>query len=403
MTTARPWKLRFTPARTAYRLVLVSMVVASAAVAAEPTQTFAFVPQWTLPLRRNAELGRLTERTAPVLNGELAYVASLGGELLILERDRGFPYLPTKKLGGGVDGALAHGRAKIVVGDTKGTLLALNARDASEAWRFTTGAEWLSPPVVVRGKVIAFSGNETVYALGETDGRELWHYTRSGDEKLTIHGVATPVVSGDEVFVGFADGYFAVLDLGSGRPKWTRKLRTRDRFYDVDAPPYVDDALVIVASYDGRIHALDRASGDTRWILPMGSYGGFAADEENLYFAGLDSHVYAIARADGKVLWSTPFEKGIGTRPQLWNDVLVVTTSHDPLLAIDKKTGTILDRVRLGAGSVANVAVADDGFVLALSNYGNLYAYRLMRKIATNVPEPIRLWTGSVRFVPRAR
>lgn len=377
--------------------VASALALPSGLRAADVDNDVAFVPQWTMPLRKGNDTGRLTERTAPVLNSDVAYVGSLGGEFLTLNRDQHYKLLPARKPGGAIDGALSYGRAKVIVGDTKGNLVAYHSRDASEAWRFKVAGEWLSPPAVARGKIIAVAGSDTVYALSEGEGKELWHYDHAGDEKLTVHGSASPVVAGDEVFVGFADGYFAALDLATGKAKWTRKLRTRDRFYDIDAPAFVDDAMVVVASYDGRIHALDRASGDTKWVFPVGSYGGFAADADNLYFAGLDSQVYAVSRATGKPVWNVSFERGVGTKPELWNDVVVVATSHDPLLAIDKRTGKVLSSVRLGAGSTANVAVAEDGFVLALSNYGNLYAYRLMKTVHTLFSNPITLWTGAVR------
>jgi outer membrane protein assembly factor BamB len=353
--------------------------------------------RWIEPLRHGHgfEL-QPEERTKPVVIGDVVYAAGLEGHVVAMHRTDGY-MLWSYEMPAGVDGSLAYGRSKLFVGDTQGNLIALNARDGSVAWKFKIGAEWLAPVAVIRDRVIAMTSSEEVYALSDSQGKEIWHFSHRGDEKMTIRGTAGPATYGNEVYQGFSDGSEIALSVDKGDQIWQKKLRTRERFYDVDMTAYVDETSVIAASFDGRLMSLNRLNGDTRWMLPVGSYGGFVAEENRLYFAGLDNKFYAVERENGRILWSTPFAGGVAMTPTRVGDTLVFTSSSDPVYILDRKTGEILDRATLGTGSLAGATGADDWFY-CLSNYGNLYSFQLRKTLeASPSRAPRTLPTPSLR------
>jgi outer membrane protein assembly factor BamB len=241
------------------------------------------------------------------------------------------------------------------------------------------------------------TSSEEVYALTDSQGKEVWHFSHRGDEKMTVRGTAGPAPYGNEVYQGFSDGSEVALSLAKGDVLWQKKLRSRDRFYDVDMTAYVDDVAVIAASFDGRLMSLNRMTGDTRWILAVGSYGGFVVEENRVYFAGLDNKFYAVDRENGHILWSTPFDGGVALTPARVGDALVFSTSSDPVYIVDRKTGEILARTVLGTGSLAGAAAVDDWFY-CLSNYGNLYSFQLRKTLeATPSRAPRTVPTTSLR------
>jgi outer membrane protein assembly factor BamB len=286
-----------------------------------------------------------------------------------------------KQLGGAIEGSLAYGRSKIVVGDSQGHLYGLNARDGSEAWQFKIQSEWLAPATFLRDKIFVMSASDDLYALSENQGKELWHYSHRGDEKMTIRGTGSPMVFGNEVFQGFSDGNLVALTVGNGRVLWTKKLRSKDRFYDIDMIPYVDEQRVIAGTYDGKVYSLDRLTGNTQWIFPAGSYGGFLAEESRIYFSGLNGTFYALDKTTGTVIWKTPFDKGVGMTPVRAGDYLVLTTSGDPVYVIDPTDGKIQWTGKLGTGSMAGAAGSSDGWFYCLSNYGNLYSFAIIKNV----------------------
>jgi outer membrane protein assembly factor BamB len=236
----------------------------------------------------------------------------------------------------------------------------------------------------MRGKVLAISSSDDLYALGETDGKERWHYSHRGDEKMTVRGTASPVVFGNEVFQGFSDGYFVALGAAQGRELWKRKLAVRSRFYDIDFTPYVDEQLVIVATYDGSLYSLDRLTGNTKWLFPIGSYSGPLVEGDVLYVPGLDRNFYALDRDHGQVKWKVEFEGNVGMEPVKVGDYILLPTSGDPQYLIDPKAQKIAWSGSLGTGSFGGASADPDGWFYTLSNYGNLYSFQIG---TTNIAE----------------
>lgn len=341
---------------------------------------------WVLPLRSEPRFDLVPyERTAPILMGELLFVADLTGGVRAIHRKSG-RVIWQKQMPGSVCGAFAYGRSMVVVGDRQGHLRALNTRDGSEAWTFKAGAEWLSPPVFVRTKVngemqnlvIATTSAGEMYALSESKGREVWHYARKGDEKMTVFGSGGPAVFNEEIYQGFSDGSIVALRADRGRVLWEKTLRTRGRFYDIDMKPYVDEKRLLVANFDGSLHSLDRLRGDTQWVFPVGSYSGFLVEQGKVYFAGTNKQFYSLDLASGQAVWTNAYEGNVAASPMMLGGYLVFPTSGDPVHLVDPLTGTYVLRTSLGAGSLAAPAGDEaDRALYLLSNYGNLYSFEL--------------------------
>ncbi len=337
--------------------------------------------EWVFPTRvgHTFEL-RPHERTRPLVVGDIIYAANLEGRLIAFHRKEGYIFWETK-LPVSIDGALTYGRSKIYVGDRAGTLHALNARDGSEAWTANVGAEWLSAPALLRDRLYAMASNDELVAINSDDGKILWRYSHRGDEKMTIRGTSSPTVSGGEVFVGFSDGSLMALNAETGQEIWTKKLRVRDRFYDVDMPPLVDDTSVYAATFDGMLYRLDRKTGATKWSFPVGSYGGFVLEDGRLYFSGLNGSLYALDASSGQVIWKVPFEAGVAMTPTKVGNTLVVTTSADPFYVLDPKDGRLISVGRLGVGTLSAAVSGGDEWFYCMSNYGNLYAFSVADRL----------------------
>lgn len=351
--------------------LLALLAVAAQGVSIDTRWVNRAAPDYRVELRPN-------ERTQPVLVGDILYYATLSGDVYAIHRTNGYQFWK-KRLPGPVDGALSYGRAKLFIGTTTGHLYALNARDGSEAWHLQIGLPWLTPPLQVGARLYVTASNHELYVLQERNGREIWHYSRRGDEKMTIRAAGAPAVFGNEVYQGFADGHVVALTQ-DGKEAWSKRLRTRDRFYDVTMAPHVDDKRVIVATYDGNLYSLDRLSGSVQWSIPVGVYGGVLVDGDDVYFAGLDRHFYAVDARSGNVRWKTAFPRGVGMKPVLLGDRLVFTTSGDPICVVSARDGKILAEEAVGTGSMAPPAAHSDGWFYALSNYGNLYAFALTER-----------------------
>lgn len=90
------------------------------------------------------------------------------------------------------------------------------------------------------------------------------------------------MVSGDQLFMGFADGYLIALGLEDGVPSGSASSRPSggSAFLDVDTTVAADgQGHVYAASYKDGVYALDAKTGDIEWTsvrpgingLPRGS------------------------------------------------------------------------------------------------------------------------------------
>jgi outer membrane protein assembly factor BamB len=382
----------------AFFLAMAPLLAPSARAAASPAE---MVTDWTIPLRGDVPVNVPRERTRPVVLGDIVFIASLAGQAIALHRLDAYRFW-TANLPGGVEAAFNQGRSKLIAGTRNGNLLALNTRDGSTAWQTQKLSEWLSQPEIVRGKVIVSSSADEVFALHENTGAVLWQYNGRGDERMTIRGTSSPTVFNNDVFVGFATGKVVSLALEDGAVRWEKTVHSRRmqrRFYDIDMKPYVDEKSVIVGNYDGNTVSLNRDTGDTQWLFPVGSYGGYLVENDRVYFAGTNGSFYSLDRGTGQPVWSIKYEGGIGTAPVRVGEYLVFTVSGDPIYLLDAENGRVVDTYRLGAGSLAGASASGADSFYCLSNYGNLFGFSIRKKHPLRTAmEPVPTLSALNRF-----
>lgn len=81
-----------------------------------------------------------------------------------------------------------------------------NSNGIEELWRFTTGAQVNSSPVVVDAVVYVRSHDGNLYALAADTGTEQWRF------KIESFFSPSPVVVGGVVYIGSADGNVYALE-----------------------------------------------------------------------------------------------------------------------------------------------------------------------------------------------
>ena len=120
------------------------------------------------------------------------------------------------------------------------------------------------------------------------------------------------------------------------------------------APVHADGRLY-AASLDGRIEAIDAASGRSVWSVHLGERkgmlwrrsdtslrwsGGPAVEGDLLVAGGLDGQVYALGAADGAERWHVDLGAEIIARPAIANGIVVVRTNAGRLVGLDAADGS---------------------------------------------------------------
>lgn len=109
---------------------------------------------------------------------------------------------------------------------TAEALVALDAADGSEVWRFAPSRQpWPSAPAVHDGTVfVAMIDEDTVYAIDAESGEELWSLPEAGHVHAGPHLVAGEHVSESMLYSGTEDGELLRIDPSSGAVNYRTDL-----------------------------------------------------------------------------------------------------------------------------------------------------------------------------------
>jgi outer membrane protein assembly factor BamB len=191
---------------------------------------------------------------------------------------------------------------RLYVGDWRGDVWALDARNGRTLWRFHTGGAVKGGVAAAGGRLYIGSYDGHLYCLSP-GGKLIWRAT--AQPRLLGNGrfYATPAVAYDRVYIGSTDGKVYSFGAETGKLRWSHS--TGGYVY---ASAAVWNGLVLAGSYDNRFYAFDAATGDVRWRFDAhGRISGSATVIGNVvYFATLKRRTYALDARTGKLLWSFP-------------------------------------------------------------------------------------------------
>lgn len=292
--------------------------------------------------------------------------------------------------GGGQGGGVSVDGDRVFFATGYGQIVALDAANGRELWRYQMTAPARSGPAIAQGRVFAIAIDNTTHAVDAATGRRIWSHTGIS-ESAGFVGAASPVVDGTTVVVGYSSGEIFALRAESGRVLWSDSLsgviRTGEisGMADIRGRPSVDRGLVIAASQSGRTVAIDLRSGARVWEQEIGSLGQPWVAGDFVFVMGVNGELACLVRRDGRARWVTQLPRFtdearrrgriVWTSPVVAGDRLVVANSEGYALILDPRDGRILERVALPGGvSVAPVAAMRSVFMVTDS--GNLAVLR---------------------------
>ncbi len=266
----------------------------------------------------------------------------------------------------------------LYVSSADGTLAALNRITGEPRWQLDLHEELTTTPTIASGRLFVMSSEESLTAVDAKEGKSLWKFHRDPPGGFTIRGNARPQIAHGSVFAAFADGTVAALNPADGATRWTRQVSGTGEYLDVDwleAPE--DDSRVYVASAKLGALALDAATGDGSWSVPLPGANHVLVDGPRI-FAGGRGLLLALDRQTGAELWRLKLTSDrYPTQPVAMNGMVLLAEERGPLLALDAQTGAPRGAFDPGSGfSMAPLAIP--GVVYIISNSGSLFSLGLL-------------------------
>jgi len=348
-----------------------------------PAELVEFAPTVQVKTLWSRDVGAGTSKQylklRPSVSGEHVYAADSRGRITAFDAVSGST-LWESRVDAPITGGPGVGAGLVMVGTSDGEVIALEAEDGNEIWRARVSSEVLSPPGAAEGVVVVRTIDGKLYGLKTEDGARLWVYDRSVPA-LSLRGTSTPAIADDLVIAGFDSGRLVALAIRDGTPAWEARVAVPsgrselERLVDLDADPVVYRNTVYAVTFQGRVSAVDLATGAEVWRRDMSSHAGVGVDRSNVYVTDERSHVWALDRQSSASLWrQQKLQARAVTSPASHRQYVVVGDLEGYVHWLRQEDGQFAARVRVDKAGIIAPPVATEQAVYVYGAGGELVA-----------------------------
>lgn len=190
----------------------------------------------------------------------------------------------------------------VYFGSTDGNLYAVNAKDGSLKWKFSTMGAVRSTPCLYNGIVYFGSWDQHIYAVNQDSGELLWKYqTKADPENHLMEGIQASVTAENgRVFIGSRDGFFYALDARSGSLQW--QYSTWPSW--IASTSVVKNGTVFLSTSDSfLLIALDATTGKEKFNVKSKGYNFSSATfaGNQIFFGDFTGNCYTVDSENGKI------------------------------------------------------------------------------------------------------
>lgn len=316
-------------------------------------------PVWT---HRMAEG---VETTAAIVDGRV-FVGDLAGNFSSLSLATGEPAWTVALEEEIKSSPLVHGDT-VYFGDELGRVHGLAIADGTTRFVFEAGGPVTGAPNLGGNCLLFGSYDNHVYCIDPTSGKERWKVETQG----YVHG--SPAVAGDVALISGCDGFVRWIALDDG----TERARLDIGSY-VAASPVIVAGHAIFGTFDNQVVAVDLETRAEAWrytsdrAFPF--YSSPASDGETLFLGGRDKRLHALDVASGEARWIERFRARVDASPALVGEHVAAADESGILRLVSTGDGSTVWEFEGADGFAASPAVADGRLVIGAVD-GTVYAF----------------------------
>jgi outer membrane protein assembly factor BamB len=351
----------------------------------------------------SSKVGRGTERLRlglrPASDGIRVYAGAYNGNVAAFDAATGRKIWSVE-----TDLALSAGpglaNGVLAFGSSDGVLLALEAETGNELWRVPVISEILAAPAVGANVVVARTVDGGLRGHAIDDGRQLWLIEQDLGP-LVLRGNTAPQIAGSIVVAGFDNGRVGAYELGTGDALWEIPVGVPSgrgelaRLVDVGAAGLQivstgGAARVYAVGYNGRVVAIDLATGFEFWEQELSSYAGLGADVANVYVTTNFDAIVALGGGAGTQQWRQEALRLRDVTPATRFGSAVVVGDYEGYLHwLNAEDGSLLARERATSDRVTAAPLVVGTSLIAQGDDGSLVAFAIEEEEPEEIePEP---------------
>jgi outer membrane protein assembly factor BamB len=261
----------------------------------------------------------------------------------------------------------------VLVGSEDGHLYAIDRTSGQERWRYHTRGAVTSTAAVAGSRAFVVGGGGSLHALELDSGRLLWtlstgepeiYEQRPGEPRNWDFYASSPVIAGDTIVIGGADGVVYAVDVADGTPRWKRAIGGPIR-----STPAISTGSVYAGTMRGVLVALSLDDGEPRWTFDTEGNRNFPRGEvqssptvagDLVVFGARDGFLYALDATTGSEQWRSDHDGSwVITSPAIADGLVFAGSSDGQFVqAVELATGVERWRVETGARVFSSPAVA---------------------------------------------
>lgn len=329
--------------------------------------------EWNKKIGSDNNFGRLV----PAFSNDTIIHISSNGYLVAIDSDSGLVLwtIQTEDL---VSGAVTVGFKKIFYGTLDGDLVALDFKDGAEIWRSQVSSEILSPPVTNGSIVAAQTSDGKITGFNIKNGEQKWVHQNT-IPKLTLRGTATPILAKGFIFTGFANGKVSMIYPDSGAIRLEIPVTINEgkseleRVVDIDGKSVVSNDLLVSASYQGNITAIDLKQGQISWQEKISSVHDLVSVRSRVIAIDEKDSIKGFGLSTGAILWQQDGLKLRGvSSPAALGGNFAIGDSEGYVHILDSKNGSFIGRKKVSKRPILEI-ISKGSSLVVVDDSGRLF------------------------------
>ncbi|MCY4543514.1 MAG: PQQ-binding-like beta-propeller repeat protein [Rhodobacteraceae bacterium] len=289
-------------------------------------------------------------------------------------------------------GGLGYGSGRLFATSGYGVLRAIDPGSGATLWTQRFEYPAIYPPVAFGNSVYLVTLGNYAWSINATTGRRNWR-VESTHALGASTGEASTAIGGGGAFVPFPSGEVIAANAANGRIVWTHFVGgTKDpdavrTIAGVAASPVLSGNRLYVSNLAGVLSALDASTGIPIWSVPEGSANAVLAVGDSVFAINDSSELVRLSAINGQRIWSVQLphftRESVRRRqevhdhygPLLVGGRILVASSDEEIRMYSPESGELVSSLRISGGAAATPAVVE-GTLYVVSDNGRLNAYR---------------------------
>ena len=267
-------------------------------------------------------------------------------------------------------------------GTLDGNLVAIDYENGNEIWRSPTSSESLSPPVNSGSHIIVqtIDGRVTGYEL-KTGKRDWFHQTVL--PSLTLRGTSRPFIDQGFIFTGFASGKIAMIYPDSGAIRLELPVTLNEgkseleRIVDIDGRSIIVNNLLVAASYQGNLTAINLRDGRPAWQEEISSVKDLTSNGNRIIAVDSKGLVKAFGTATGARIWEQEDLKLRKlTAPASISNLVAIGDFEGYIHLLNAQSGNFEGREKVSRNAITEI-VSQGSYLLVADESGRVQKFTI--------------------------